>query len=161
MWRARSPAQKRAAGTDLERIFARQAPGLYDDGTSNPEDSARAILSGSHPPGVSFHIDFTCGQVKIAPQTLLDHLADGLLRFRSDLAVCERKDCRQLYYLRSHGRQRFCSHSCAKQTRAEKKAQWWAENRERHIKKWRKQRKQRKQARQNKHARRRLRSRTP
>jgi len=86
-------------------------------------------------------VNFESGQVTVKPRTLLDWLAKWLLDYRDKLAICEREGCEHPYFVRTHARQRFCSHDCANTVRHEKKERWWAENRDRFLKKCRHERK--------------------
>jgi hypothetical protein len=85
--------------------------------------------------------DFESGKITVRPRTLLDWLAKSLLDYRDRLAICERENCEHAYFVKAHPRQRFCSHDCANTVRQEKKERWWAENRDRFLKKWRQERK--------------------
>ena len=86
-------------------------------------------------------VDFESGQITFKPRTLLDWLAKSLLDCRDKLAICEHEHCEHPYFVKTHARQRFCSHGCANSVRERKKEQWWAENRDRFLKKWRRERK--------------------
>jgi hypothetical protein len=85
--------------------------------------------------------DFESGKITVRPRTLLDWLAKSLLDYRDELAICKRENCENPYFVKTHARQRFCSPSCANQVRKQKKERWWAKNRDKFLKKWRRERK--------------------
>ncbi len=149
-WRATTDDEKESVSQNITAIFERdtsllrrlppfkrhQAPAKSGEiawgGLPNLDDPGRrpAVVA-----------DFTTGTVTVKPRTLLDWLAKWLLQYRDSLAICERKGCTTAYYVKTHPRQRFCTPKCADSARQQKKKQWWAENRERFIQKWRQQRK--------------------
>jgi hypothetical protein len=90
-------------------------------------------------PAISVNIE--SGAITIKPRTLLDWLVKSLLECRDRLAICKREGCPHPYYVKTHARQQFCCEDCANTIRQHKKEQWWVKNRERFIKKWRRERK--------------------
>jgi hypothetical protein len=136
-WDAKTKAQKEYVSQHITKIFEREEmeemKGLLPPLETKSPDETRlrpAIVA-----------DFESGQISIKPRTLLDWLAKWLLEYRDKLAVCERDGCEHPYFVKKHARQRFCSSGCANSMREQKKKQWWAENREPFLKKWRQERK--------------------
>ncbi len=154
-WRATTDDEKKAISQHITAIFERDSiePFKGDWGglpTFEPGSAKSVALSpvshqelGRNDPRARPAVvaDFDTGTVTIEPRTLLDWLAESLLKCRNRLAVCEREGCTTPYFVKSHARQRFCTPKCADSARQQKKEQWWAENRERFIKKWRQERK--------------------
>lgn len=133
-WTARTEDELRATGMQLQRIFERE-PGLPMRYDANEITSRPAVV-----------VDFATGRLTLKPRTLLDTLAATVLAYRDKLGHCERgSDCPHPYFIKSHARQRFCSASCADTIRKRKKSQWWKDNREEFIQKWRAERKRNKQ----------------
>lgn len=141
-WHAETQADREAVSQLITSIFERDITadklGLvratpFED-TNDPE-SRPAVVA-----------DFESGKITIKPRTLLDWLAKSLLEYRDKLAICERSGCERPYFVKTHARQRFCSHDCANSARELKKKRWWAENRDRYLKKWRRERKAKRQS---------------
>ena len=75
-------------------------------------------------------INFSSGATFISRfATLLDWLANSLLKCRRRLGICEREGCTTPYFVKMHSRSRYCSEECFRQSRLEKKNQWWKDNR--------------------------------
>jgi hypothetical protein len=127
VWEARTDEEIKRASAELGGVLNRTAAVRVID---RPE--LTVDLTANQPISIS---------ATSATVWLLDMLVMALIRHRKELGICEKKGkaCRSPFYLKSHGRQRFCPR-CADLGRKEKKEQWWSENREQFIKKWRKQR---------------------
>jgi len=127
-WRDR-PAGAQDAGAYIRNIFNRDLAQMPETETANDPRFRPAMT-----------VDFAAGKITVVPETLLDYLAASLLVHNNDLACCERRKCRHPYFVKTHSRQRFCSHECANSVRQRKKQQWWRDNRETFTTKWRKER---------------------
>jgi len=69
--------------------------------------------------------DLTSGRLTIQPRDLFDWLAQVLIQSRNRLAHCDRKGCETPYFVKHHGKQKYCSQRCGNPSRAEGKAKWW------------------------------------
>ena len=144
-WDAKTKAEKEHLSQHITAIFEREPPppdpvipqGSFWSGLPpiEPKDPDHPRLR----PAIV--VNFESGQVTVKPRTLLDWLAKSLLDYREKLAICERDGCEHPYFVKPHARQRFCSPDCANSVRQQKKEQWWMENRDRFLKKWRQERK--------------------
>lgn len=77
----------------------------------------------------ALRVDFSDGKIKSSPaNTLLDWLANALVECRHRLGNCEREGCKTPYFMKSHPRGRYCSEACFRESRREKKNQWWKQN---------------------------------
>lgn len=137
-WRDR-PAGAQDAGVYVRNVFNRELAGMPETGTA-ADPRFRPALT----------VDFAAGRIAVVPDTLLDFLALSVLVHNNDLAYCERRKCPHPYFVKTHSRQRFCSHECANSVRQKKKERWWRDNREAFTAKWRKERKLQKSERKRK-----------
>jgi len=129
-WTAKKPSEIQSANMFLQHIFEREPGFPTGFGEDNPSFRAAVI------------VDFGSGVIRVKPRHLLDFLAQKLIEWKKRLSICERQDCIHRYFVKTHNRQRFCSTECADSIRQTKKKQWWEENRERFVTKWRRERKQ-------------------
>src|SRR5579884_1192702 len=81
-------------------------------------------------------IDFSSGTTFVSRfATLLDWLANSLLKCRRRLGVCEREGCTTPYFVKMHSRSRYCSENCFRESRLAKKNRWWKANRGKGVQK--------------------------
>jgi len=126
-WSAKEASELRAVGERLGQIFNRTFCVQF---TSIESERPWEDMLAGHPryfPAVE--VDFSSGRICLAPHaTLLDWLAESLLEFRHRLGICEREGCATPYFVKAHPRARYCSESCFRASRLEKKNNWWKEN---------------------------------
>jgi hypothetical protein len=135
-WHAKTRDELQAVGSHLESIFNRifcrrrllnSESGLSWQGAlAGPQD----MMDGEVRHYPALRIDFASGRISLKPHaTLLDWLAESLLESRHRLGICEREGCPTPYFVKTHPRARYCSEHCFRESRLEKKNQWWKRNR--------------------------------
>jgi hypothetical protein len=129
IWTAKTHVEQMDAGAYIKNVFNRELAQMPETDTPDDPRFRPALM-----------VDFASGRISVKPETLLDFLASWLLVCRDKLAICEREGCQHPYFVKIHARQRFCTPECANSVRESKKAEWWAVNRDRFLKKWRAQR---------------------
>ena len=133
-WHAKAADELQAVGNHLESIFNRvfclrrlaNTGSSWEDALAGPQD----MMDGEVRNFPALRIDFASGKISLKPHaTLLDWLAESLLECRHRLGICDRDGCATPYFVKAHPRARYCSEHCFRQSRLEKKNQWWKRNR--------------------------------
>jgi hypothetical protein len=128
-WHAKSSSERNVVGSKLTHIFNRS---LRTHVKLRPRTDGFdiGILVGDPRYYPAVTVDFSSGKVTVSPTgTLLDWLAYALVECRRRLGICERGGCTTPYFVKLHPRARYCSENCFHQSRQQKKAQWWQDNR--------------------------------
>lgn len=124
-WHAERESELESIGTYLTNLFNRT---LQFHVKPIPAIAAINTRDARYFPAVK--VDFSSGKIGLGkPTTLLDLLASWLLECRRKLGICERESCQTPYFVKRHPRSRYCSESCFRQSRLDKKNQWWKRNR--------------------------------
>jgi hypothetical protein len=127
-WHAKGAVEREAVGLYLANLFNRTFQ--FHVKPVTPSDGWKRILAGDARYFPAVKVDFSSGKIGLAPSaTLLDWLAISLLDCRHRLGICERDGCATPYFVKMHPRARYCSEDCFRQSRLEKKNQWWKLNR--------------------------------
>lgn len=136
-WHARNAGELEAVGSYLTDVFNR----THRRHVRSPEEegesgAARAVLAGDARYNPAVKVDFSSGKIALDPSaTLLYWLANSLLQCRHRLGICKRQGCATPYFVKSHPRAKYCSELCFRESRLEKKNQWWKDNRGKDSKK--------------------------
>jgi hypothetical protein len=128
-WRAKTSHQKEVVSGYLTRLLNRsRRPHVKEPQGELAVFTAYLARDPRYFPQLK--VDFSDGKIKSAPAaTLLDWLANALLEHRHKLGICAREGCTTPYFVKSHPRGRYCSESCFRASRLEKKNQWFKRNR--------------------------------
>jgi hypothetical protein len=123
-WRAKGMFERDAVGTYLTNLFNRTLQFHV-----TPTQAVWAINARDARFFPAVKVDFSSGKIGLSPSaTLLDWLATSLLECRHRLGICEREGCTTPYFVKMHPRARYCSEGCFRESRLEKKNQWWKRN---------------------------------
>jgi hypothetical protein len=123
-WHAKTTLDRARISAYMTNLFNRKL------GSHVKPMPRHAILSGDPRYYPAVEVDFSSGQIAVSRfATLLDWLAMSLSGCRRKLGICEREGCTTPYFVKMHSRSRYCSEECFRQSRLEKKNQWWKNNR--------------------------------